>query len=78
MGLDVWRHQPMADDRVLSLYALAGCLVPKYAGLPVDRHAVPVAGYTDVHGLVLLGIPRKGSRRHRLSLRKIHAGRRRR
>src|ERR1700693_4466013 len=26
MGLDVWRHQPMADDRALSLYALAGCL----------------------------------------------------
>ena len=55
------RHQPLADDRALSLHALAGGLVREHASVFADRHAVPAADHPDVHGLVLLGVPRQGA-----------------
>ncbi len=45
---------------------VAGGLVAGNAGLSADRHAVPVADHSDVHRLVLLGVPRQGPRRPRL------------
>ena len=51
----------------LQVHAVGGRLVAKHAGLPAGRHAVPAAGHPDLHRLVLLGVPRQGARRHRLS-----------
>src|SRR5665213_1324631 len=62
------RHQPVADDRAVSLYAVAGRLVGKHAGIPAHWHAVSAAGHPDVHRLVVLGVSRQGPRRDRLSL----------
>src|SRR5579885_2294607 len=63
------RHKLVADDRALSIYAVAGLVIIEHAGLPPDRHTVSSANHHHVHSLVLLGLSRKGARRHRLSLR---------
>ena len=62
------RHQPVADDRAVPLHALAGRVLREHAGVPPDRHAVPAADHPDVHGVVLLGVPRQGARRRGVSL----------
>src|SRR5262249_10658372 len=36
------RNQPVADDRAVSLYAVAGRVVRKHASLSADRYAVPM------------------------------------
>jgi hypothetical protein len=41
----------------------------------LSRHAVSVADHSDVHGVVLLGVPRESTRRYRLSLDVCRAGR---
>ena len=63
--------QPVSDDRALQIHDLGGGLVGSDAGLHGGRHAVPAARHPHVHGLVLLGVPRQGARRHRLSLKRI-------
>ena len=57
------RHcdQPVAHDRSASLHALAGRIVAEHAGFPYDRHALPSAGHSFLYGLVVLGLPRKGT-----------------
>src|SRR5262249_14082358 len=62
--------QPVADDRALQIHVVGSRGVTKHASLPADRRAVPVAHYLDVHGLVVLGVPRQGARRYRLSLKR--------
>ena len=52
-----------------SLLPMASGVVAQHAGLPAHRHARTAPGHSDVHGVVLLGVPRKGSRRHRIPLR---------
>src|SRR5262245_1551270 len=66
----VYRHrdQLVADDRAVSLHAVAGGLVGEHAGFSSDRHALPAADHPDVHRLVVLGIPRQSPRHCRLSL----------
>ena len=57
------RHcdQPVAHDRSASLHALASRVVAEHAGLPYGRHALPSAGHPFLYGLVVLGLPRKGT-----------------
>src|ERR1700730_10109430 len=62
------RDQSSADDRAVPLYAMAGSLIPEHASLPADRHAVIAAHHPDVHGLVVLGIPRQGAQGRGISL----------
>src|SRR5215469_18525559 len=62
-------HQPLPDDRAASLYADAGGVPSWHAGVSPRRHAVPAAGDPLLLRLVLLGVPRQGARRCRLSLR---------
>src|ERR1043166_1495536 len=61
-------HQPLADDRAAPLHAVAGRLLARHPGLHAGGHGVPAAGDPDVHGVVLLGVPRQGEGRYRLSL----------
>ena len=67
----VYRHrdQLVADDRAIPLYAMAGGFVRQHAGLSPNWYALPATNHSDVHGLVLLGVPRQGPRRPRVSLR---------
>ena len=65
------RDQPLSDDRALQVHDLGRRLVGIDAGLPPGRHAVPAADHPHVHRLVLLGVPRQGQSRHRLSLRAV-------
>ena len=58
----------MADDCPLSLYVVADGFVPEHTGISLDWHAVPAAGYPNVHRLVVLGVSRQGQRRRWLSL----------
>ena len=44
------------------LHPVAGSLRTRHTGLPVDRDAVPSAGHSHVHGVVILGVPRQGTR----------------
>jgi hypothetical protein len=53
---------------IVPLHALAGGFIWKHTGLSLDRHAVPATDHSDVHGLVLLGIPRQGRRYYWVSL----------
>ena len=62
------RRQPVADDRAPALQLVGRRLATGHASLPDDRHAPPPAGHPPLHRLVLLGLPRQGPRRHRLSL----------
>ena len=62
------RHQPVADDRAGSFHALAGRLVGGHAGIPSGRDPAAAAGDPDVHGVVVLGLPRQDARRRRLPL----------
>ena len=66
------RHQPVAVHRAAHVHAVGGGLLAQHPGLPAGRHAVPAAGDPGLHRLVLLGVPRQGARRHRLSLRTAH------
>src|SRR5262249_33378017 len=61
-------HQPLPDDRAASLYADAGRLAARDAGVSSRRHAVPAAGDPLLLRLVVLGVPRQGARRCGLSL----------
>src|SRR5207302_1679733 len=63
----------VADDRALQVHVVGGCLLGRDAGLSRGRDAVPAAGHPRLHGVVLLGIPRQGARRHRLPLRFLPA-----
>ena len=49
-------------------HLVAGRVVAEHPGVPAGRHAVPAADHPHVHRLVVLGVPRQGARRHRLSL----------
>ena len=62
------RNQPVAVHRAAYVHPLAGGFIELHPGLPSGRHAVPAAGDPGLHGLVLLGVPRKSARRHRVSL----------
>src|SRR5262249_25529237 len=65
-------HQPLSDDRAASLYADAGRLPARHAGVSPRRHAVPAAGDPLLLRLVLLGVPGQGARRCGLSLSSRH------
>ena len=54
--------------RAAPLHAVGRRLRAQHAGFPAGRHAVPAAGDHHVHGVVVLGVPRQGARRYRLSL----------
>ncbi len=62
------RRQPVAHDRAAPLHAVAGGLVGGHASLPPRRHARPIARDPDVHGVVLLGLPRQDARRRGVPL----------
>jgi cytochrome d ubiquinol oxidase subunit II len=57
------RHcdQPVAHDRSASLHTVASRVVAEHAGLPYGWHALPSAGHPRLYGLVILGLPRKGT-----------------
>src|SRR5579864_1609871 len=57
----------MADDRAGAFHALPGRRIGEHASVPPDRHAVPLADHSGLHRLVVLGVPRQGARRYRLS-----------
>ncbi len=63
------RDQPFPDDRAVQIHDLAGRLVGGDAGLPAGRRAGAAAGHSPLLRLVVLGVPRQGARRYRLSLR---------
>src|SRR5579883_992195 len=63
-----YRDQSLAVDRTLSLYPLGRPVGAEHPGIPAHRHLVPLADYFDVHGVVVLGLPRKGESRHWISL----------
>ena len=68
------RHQPVADDRARAFHVAGSGGFTEHAGLPPDRHAGPVADRPALYRLVILGIPRQGPLRHRISLSICRAG----
>jgi hypothetical protein len=50
--------------------ALAGGFLAQHASLPPLRNGLPAADHPHLHGMVLSGLPRKGARRYRLSLKR--------
>ena len=62
------RHQPVPVCGTAPADAVAGGIGPFRTGISADRHAVSAAGDLDVHGMVILGVPRQGAGGHRLSL----------
>src|SRR6516165_10924092 len=64
-----YRYQPIPHDRALSFHLVGGGLVAAHAGVSADRDVIPSSRHPDLLGVVVLGVPRQGARRARLSLR---------
>jgi len=62
------RIRPGADGRALSFHPVGGGLVAAHAGVSAGRDVIPSSRHSDVLGVVVLGVPRQGARRARLSL----------
>jgi cytochrome d ubiquinol oxidase subunit II len=67
-GLYRHRDQPVAHDRSLRVHTVGSRLLAAHAGFPPRRDAVPLACHSHVHGMVVLGFPRKGHSRSGLPL----------
>jgi cytochrome bd-type quinol oxidase subunit 2 len=60
--------QPVSIHRAACADAVGCRSAAEHSGVPADRDAVPDPDHLHLHGMVVLGVPRQGARRHGLPL----------